>query len=230
MKSDPNDVRVHLAKANLELRLNKFAQAKSTLYAATKLTSEDGKHFTMLGTLELESGNIKEAQRILLEGTKLYPGDFFLMQRLGTLEAKYGSVARAREIFSRAITIHPHAPTFVAWAMLEESQGTLALQPRFTEGIYHEDHFDHDLMQTFNEDIQDYKYDSLISDDFSSTRHSKIRKFKANDLDRGVQIDFMNMTQKAGKFIELNLNYILDFLIMLHVMIFVIQNVRRSQK
>lgn len=179
--------------------MNKFSQAKSTLIAATKLVSEDGKHFTMLGTLELESGNIKEAQQVLLEGTKLYPGDFFLLQRLGTLEAKYGSVEKAREIFSRAITIHPHAPTFVAWAILEESQGSLALQPRFTEFVG-ENSFDHDLMQSslFSEEIPDYKYDSLISDDFSSTRHSKIRKFKGNDLDKGFQINFMNMTQIQG--------------------------------
>ena len=199
IKSDPNNVRVHLAKANMELRLNRFTQAKNTLYAATKLVSEDGKHFTMLGTLELESGNIKEAQSILEEGTKLYPGDFFLLQRLGTLEAKYGSVTKAREIFSRAITIHPHAPTFVAWAILEESQGMLSLQPTVPKDVDYMGN-GHSITGVLFEDdgVDISKYESLISIGRRGNDEVKTRKTKPNYIDRGVQIDFSNMTRTAG--------------------------------
>ena len=124
-KQEPKSVQVLVAKANMELRLNKFANARATLHQATKLPSDDGKHYTMLGTLEAESGNFREAQRLLLEGARLFPGDFFLLQRLGTLEAKHGSAKRAQEIFSEAIVIQPHAPTFVAWAILEETLGNM---------------------------------------------------------------------------------------------------------
>jgi hypothetical protein len=46
------------------------------------------------------------------------------------LESKFGSIKKARELFDRSIVIQPHAPTFVAWAILEEDQGILALNPK----------------------------------------------------------------------------------------------------
>jgi tetratricopeptide (TPR) repeat protein len=122
---DPKNVRAYLAKANMELRIKQYTKAKLTLQQAILLPSDDGKSYTMLGTLELESGNIDEARKILIEGTNLFPGDFYLLQRLGTLEAKYGNSEKARNIFRQAIKIHPHTPTFVAWAILEENLGNL---------------------------------------------------------------------------------------------------------
>jgi predicted Zn-dependent protease len=71
----------------------------------------------------MESGNINGARRVLEEGSKLYPGDQFLLQRWGTLEAKHGDVTKARFLFEKSVTIQPHAPTFVAWAILEEEEG-----------------------------------------------------------------------------------------------------------
>lgn len=122
MVEDPRNVRVHIAKASMELRARKIHDARKTLLAASLLDSEDGQHFTMWGTLELECGNYKEARHVLEEGAKLYPGDHFLLQRWGTLEAKYGSVRKARELFSKSASIQPHAPTFVAWAIMEEDR------------------------------------------------------------------------------------------------------------
>ncbi len=143
LEKDSNNVKIYIAKANMELRSNKFNLARNTLYEALKLPkAEDGKHYTMLGTLEIECGNYKEAQRVLLEGSKLFPGDFYLLQRLGSLEAKYGSASRARDIFSKAVIIEPHAPTFVSWAIMEEELGNLVsryfscfLSPNVSDGL-----------------------------------------------------------------------------------------------
>jgi predicted Zn-dependent protease len=82
-------------------------------------------HYTMWATLEIDSGNFREARVLLEEGSEKFPGDQFLLQRWGALESKFGSVKKARELFDRSIVIQPHAPTFVAWAILEEDQGIL---------------------------------------------------------------------------------------------------------
>lgn len=117
---DKNNVRVYIAKASMQLRQKKTDDARSTLELASTLCSEDGQHYTMWSTLEVEQGNYAEARRILKEGAEKFPGDQFLLQRWGTIEAKHGNITSARELFLRSATIHPHAPTFVAWAILEE--------------------------------------------------------------------------------------------------------------
>ena len=127
MDSDVNNVRVYIAKASMELRLKLHDDARQTLLAATALPSDDAQHYTMWGTLEIECGNYAEARRILEEGSAKYSGDQFLLQRWGTLEAKHGCPEKAKELFERSILIKPHAPTFVAWAMLEEEQGLESL-------------------------------------------------------------------------------------------------------
>ena len=77
----------------------------------------------MLGTLELELGNVADSIKILKEGAAKFPGDQFLLQRWGTLEAKLGNVEKARHLYEKSVLIQPHAPTFVAWAILEEKLG-----------------------------------------------------------------------------------------------------------
>lgn len=144
IKIDRNNVRVYVAKASMELRLERHADARKTLRHALTLSSEDGQHYTMLGTLELEMGNIAEAGRILEEGTLKYPGDQFLLQRWGTLESKLGNVDKARKLFEKSVMIQPHAPTFVAWAILEEKEGLRLINPKTviaddfdqTSGVY----------------------------------------------------------------------------------------------
>ena len=128
MKVDRNNIRVHVAKASMELRSGRINEARATLRHATALQSEDGVHYTMWATLEIDSGNFREARRLLEEGAEKFPGDQFLLQRWGALESKFGSVRKARELFDRSIVIQPHAPTFVAWAILEEDQGILVRQ------------------------------------------------------------------------------------------------------
>lgn len=128
MQIDKYNVRVHIAKASLQLRQNKVHLARETLKQATTLSSDDAQHYTMWSTIEAESGNYDMARKILEKGAKQYPGDQFLLQRWGTIEAKHGSVAKARLLFAKSVQIQPHAPTYVAWAILEESEGQKALQ------------------------------------------------------------------------------------------------------
>ena len=82
-----------------------------------------------LGTIEMEAGNLSAARDILEKGAKKFPADIFLLQRYGTIEAKLGDVEKARELFQKSVLIQPHAPTFVAWAILEEEAGNNALTP-----------------------------------------------------------------------------------------------------
>ena len=115
------------------LRMNKVQQAKETLYTCTRLQdggNKDGaQHYTMLATIEMESGNVTAARELLSEGSIKYPGDQFLLQRWGVLEGKHGNIAKARELFERSILLQPHAPTFVAWAILEENEGLKRYEP-----------------------------------------------------------------------------------------------------
>jgi len=132
MVVDGKNMRVFVAKASMELRMKKVEAARKTLRTAAQLeveSQDDGQHYTMWATLELEAGNVKEARRVLEEGSKRYPGDQFILQRWGALEMKYGAVSKARELFDRSVTIQPHAPTFVAWAILEDDEGRIAMQP-----------------------------------------------------------------------------------------------------
>ena len=138
LKIDRNNVRVYVAKASMELRLERRVDARRTLRHALTLSSEDGQHYTMLGTLELEMGNIAEAGRILEEGASKFPGDQFLLQRWGTLEAKLGNVDKARKLFEKSVMIQPHAPTFVAWAILEEKEGLKLVKPKATSADYYD--------------------------------------------------------------------------------------------
>ena len=126
---DPNNVRVYVAKASMELRQGNEDAARRTLSYASSLDADDGQHYTMKATLELECGNVEECKNILREGSQKFPGDHFLLQRWGTVEAKYGSLKKARSLFERSTTIQPHAPTFVAWAILEEQEGERILKP-----------------------------------------------------------------------------------------------------
>lgn len=129
LHENPSEVKVHIAKASMELRLQRIEDAKATLWGCSALEAKDGAHFTMLGTLEMESGSIATARTVLATGHAKFPGDQFLLQRWGTLEAKHGDTAKARELFEKSVLIQPHAPTFVAWAILEEEEGVKALAP-----------------------------------------------------------------------------------------------------
>lgn len=120
---EPKNVRIYTAKASMELRQGKIDEARATLAQAADMEAEDGHHYTLWGTIELECGNYRESQRVLEEGARRYPGDKYLLQRWGSLEAKHGSFKKARDLFSRSLASQPHAPTFVAWAIMEHELG-----------------------------------------------------------------------------------------------------------
>lgn len=122
LQIDPTDVNVHIAYANMLIRQGKTIEARKALQASSNLVAEDGKHFTMWSVLESLTGNFTAARKILEAGAQKFPGDAFLLQRWGALEAKCGNTTSARELFLRSATIQPHAPTFVAWAILEEQE------------------------------------------------------------------------------------------------------------
>ena len=128
LRIDGKNVRVYVAKANMELRMKKIEEARSTLRTASKFDGDDAQHYTMLSTLEFEAGNVHAARRVLIEGAEKYPGDHFLLQRWGSMESKLGNTDKAREIFEKSVRIQPHAPTFVAWGILEEENGMRALE------------------------------------------------------------------------------------------------------
>lgn len=144
IKINPLHIPAYIAKANVALRHRNVDLAKRTLYHSLSLhtdqqlklqhrnltylnhnkdaISTDGHHYTMLATIELECGEVETAKRIIEEGAKLYPNDHFLLQRWGSIEAKHGNISLARLLFARSIKMKPHAPTYVAWALLELSQ------------------------------------------------------------------------------------------------------------
>ncbi len=128
LRIDGKNVRVYVAKANMELRMKKTEAARATLRTASRFEGADAQHYTMLSTLEFEAGNTHVARRVLIEGAEKYPGDHFLLQRWGTMEAKLGNSGKARELFEKSVRIQPHAPTFVAWGILEEEEGMRALE------------------------------------------------------------------------------------------------------
>ena len=125
MRIDGNNVRVHIAKASFELRLRRVDKAREILRNATSLKAEDGQHYTMWCTLELECGDVEKARSVIEEGYKKYPADHFLLQRWGTFESRHGNQSKARELFEKSVLIQPHAPTFVAWAIMEETEGSV---------------------------------------------------------------------------------------------------------
>ena len=156
LKIDKNNVRVYVAKASMELRLERQLDAHRTLQHALTLESEDGQHYTMLGTLELEMGNVVEAGHILKEGASKFPGDQFLLQRWGTLEAKLGNIDKARGLFERSVSIQPHAPTFVAWAILEEKEGLKKLHSNYSPSdVYNHLRIGSDTPSWIQDDIAD---------------------------------------------------------------------------
>lgn len=128
--NDSQNVRCYIAKASYELRQHEIENARKTLHLACNLKfAEDGQHYTMLSTLEYDQNNIPEAIRVLEEGARKFPGDQYLIQRWGAIESKTGNIQKARELFKKSVDIKPHAPTFVAWAILEEEEGSKALSP-----------------------------------------------------------------------------------------------------
>eukprot|EP01041_Mallomonas_annulata_P003417 gene3417-6780_t len=124
---DKLNVKIYLAKANMELRQHRIEDARKTLDITRNLPSQDAQHYTMLSSLEIDHGSIERAIVVMEEGARKFPGDQYLLQRWGSVESKRGNIKKARELFERSIQIKPHAPSFVAWAMLEEEQGLQAL-------------------------------------------------------------------------------------------------------
>lgn len=160
LEIDPSNVRVHIAKASLELRQGNINVARETLRLATTIRSEDGPQYTMWSTLELEAGNLSRAREIIEEGAQRYPGDHFLLQRYASLEAKYGNRTKAKALFERSVLVKPHAPSFVAWAILEEEEGNEILRGRLNS-------FQSTASNRIENDFVEEKLGMLIGDERS---------------------------------------------------------------
>ena len=79
---------------------------------------KDGRLFNAWAKLESKT-NLHEARKILIRGMKMYPRDHKLLQAAGNIEEKLGNVTAARDLYSASLHIEPHAPTLIAYAMLE---------------------------------------------------------------------------------------------------------------
>lgn len=126
LEIEPYNTRVFIARASLAVRNNKVDEARKILQQAAEtipISKGDGQIYTMWSTIELECGNLAKAREVIMRGYQLYPGDHFLLQRWASFESKIGNVEKARELFEKSVLLKPHAPTFVAWAILEENEG-----------------------------------------------------------------------------------------------------------
>ena len=79
---------------------------------------KDGRLFNAWAKLESKT-NLHEARKILVRGMKMYPRDYKLLQAAGNIEERLGNVTAARDLYSASLHIEPHAPTLIAYAMLE---------------------------------------------------------------------------------------------------------------
>jgi tetratricopeptide (TPR) repeat protein len=174
LEIDGRNVRVYVAKASMELRMRKLEDARKTLLDATKFEAEDAQHYTMLSTLEIEAGNSNEARKILKEGSMKYPGDHYLLQRWGSLEEKLGNTDMARKMYEKSVRILPHAPTFVAWGILEEEIGMRKLN----EAINNENVF------------------------VNNSDNSGFLEFVKDDLDSGLLEDIMDLPESISSIID----------------------------
>ena len=53
LEEDPKNVKIYIAKASMELRLNRVDEAKNTLKQCLPIEAQDGAHYTMLGNVPL---------------------------------------------------------------------------------------------------------------------------------------------------------------------------------
>lgn len=120
----PTHCTAYVALAKLEARRGCTTRAIELVRAAAEVSPEPpATVFVAWGHIELAScRRLDEARTVFERGIRLHPRDSALLQSLGILEEKCGNVAEARSYFRESVSVKPHAPSFVAWAMLEQRQ------------------------------------------------------------------------------------------------------------
>jgi len=79
--------------------------------------------FNAWATFEARRSDMAAAMAVLARGRQRYPKDASLHQTLGMLLKRSQDVDGARASFTRSLQIKEHAPTYVAFALLEAEQG-----------------------------------------------------------------------------------------------------------
>eukprot|EP00900_Chrysochromulina_parva_P012275 jgi/Chrpa1/21048/Chrysochromulina_OHIO_Genome00009061-RA len=133
-KYAPQSARVRLPLAALEAASGEASAARAAFADAVELPgahrSDDGaggfsELFNAWAVFEAKLGDVPAALEVLRRARKRYPRDPSLLQTLGTLQQRAGDLDGARASFSQSLAILPHAPTFVAYALLEASLGNI---------------------------------------------------------------------------------------------------------
>lgn len=123
--SHPTHTDAYVALAKLEARRGSTTRAIELIRAAAKVTTKAPPSlFNAWAHIEWGSRQrIDEARNVLKQGISLHPKDPALLQSLGTLEQKCGDYEKAKYCYQASVSARPKAPAYVAWALLEESQG-----------------------------------------------------------------------------------------------------------
>ncbi len=78
--------------------------------------------YNLWASLEAKHGETERAMAVLEEAVGKYPQDAVLHQSRGALHARRGDRAAARAAFNASVSATPHAPAYVAWALLEAAE------------------------------------------------------------------------------------------------------------
>lgn len=136
ISAQPTHADAYVALARLEARRGGTTRAIELMRAAVDLSPKAPPMvFNAWANIEWTMcGRVDEARAILERGHRLHPQDPALLQTLGTLEERVGAGADAAKVlYKRSIKARPTAPAFVAWALLEERNGSVDEAQRLFE-------------------------------------------------------------------------------------------------
>ena len=128
----PINPKVPLEMANLEISCGNDVAAREAFARGVDMpgakANDDGANgfselFNAWATFEARRSDMAAAMAVLARGRQRYPKDASLHQTLGMLLKRSQDVDGARASFTRSLQIKEHAPTYVAFALLEAEQG-----------------------------------------------------------------------------------------------------------
>jgi len=131
----PDEVNLHIALAQLELRMGRVTSARNILSKAAEQPISQSRRGGALynAWVNLEQKVVQDEPRALAlvrEGIEKFPAEQSLYQTLGTLLDRKGDYEGAVAAFRESIRIHPTGAAFVAWALMEERhKSTKATSP-----------------------------------------------------------------------------------------------------
>lgn len=124
----PRSPKIHTAIAHLEAARGDEVAARAAFTAGAALSphavgEKTAEVFNAWASHEARRGELGRALAIVERGRRRHPRDPSLLQTLGTLHRRAGNTTAARASFEEAVRLRPHAPTFVAWGLMEADLG-----------------------------------------------------------------------------------------------------------